>query len=291
MLRRTLAALAAVTLTACSAAPETDIESSEESISTSFIADDLLSDQELTDEGALDEEAIQRFLERTPYGTRSRLADLETGGKRAARMIVEASRRHHISPLAVLVRAQMEQGLISARDPSRRAIDYAFGCGCPDNRPCDTAYQGFDRQTECMAGYLRDYLDDLTAGRATRGGWKTGVAKRTLDPAWITPRNHATAALYTYTPWRGSASNVMGNYLHWVLWGKFARHVGYQPGQPAALPLGAACQSDRQCSGGRAGTERVCGATAGVCIEACHSDDDCGGGERCDTGLSTWRCR
>jgi hypothetical protein len=138
MLRRTLAALAAVTVTACSAAPEMDIESSDESISTSFIADELLSDQELTDEGALDEEAIQRFLERTPYGTRSRLADLERGGKRAARMIVEASRRHHISPLAVLVRAQICASYVPVYAVAPGTLDYSTRGHTSWNGPRDT---------------------------------------------------------------------------------------------------------------------------------------------------------
>ena len=182
----------------------------------------------------MDAEAIQQFLSSTPYGNKSRLATYSSGGMTAAQAIAAAAEKYHINPLAILVRAQMEQSLIAKTNPSDKALNYAFGCGCPDGGSCSTQWKGFHKQAECMAGHMRDYLDDQAGGGETIAGWKVGKAKKTLDPSWVTPKNKATAALYTYTPWVGSSG--FGNLSHFKIWKNFAAAVGYAPAGPGGCP-------------------------------------------------------
>src|SRR5690606_14614090 len=158
---------------------------------------------------------IQEFLEATPYGNRSVLAGLTTGGKPASQAIWEAAQEHRINPLVILVRAQMEQSLVAKSTATQRALDHAFGCGCPDDESCSSQYRGFGKQVACLTRLMRSYLEDLEGGGSTIAGWKVGKAKKTLDPLWVTPATAATAALYTYTPWVGNAG--FGNVSHFKL--------------------------------------------------------------------------
>lgn len=224
-------------------APDNDVpddteevtDASEDELSEpGFDRNRLVSDEAFTDWEAMDAEQIQAFLDDTPYGNRSRLATYSSGGKTAAQGIADAAAKYHINPLAILVRAQMEQSLIAKTQPSQFALDYAFGCGCPDGGSCSTQWKGFHKQAECMAGHMRDYLDDQDGGGETIAGWKVGRAKKTLDPQWVTPKNKATAALYTYTPWVGSAG--FGNLSHFKIWKSFAGYVGYAPAGPGGCP-------------------------------------------------------
>lgn len=205
----------------------------------------LLGDVAFVDASALTVDEIQAFLENTPYGGRSALASYSSGGRSAARAIHEAAQAHGINPLLILTRAQLEMSLIGKATASQFSLDYAFGCGCPDNQSCSTQWKGFHRQVDCMASHMRDYVDDLEAGGSTIAGWKIGKSKKTLDGYTITPKNAATAALYTYTPHVGAAGS--GNLGHFKIWKKFAAYVGYLPEGPGGCraqvyPSGAAIQ-------------------------------------------------
>lgn len=194
----------------------------------------LLSDEAFVDTTAMTEAEIQAFLDETPYGNRSALAGYTSGGMSAARAISNAAQTYRLNPLLVLTRAQMEQSLIGKSSASKTALDFAFGCGCPDNAACSEAWRGFHKQVDCMAKHMRSYLDDLDTGGVTIAGWGVGKAKKTLDPSWVTPKNKATAALYTYTPWVGSSG--FGNLGHFQIWKKFASYVGYLPTGPGGCP-------------------------------------------------------
>jgi hypothetical protein len=75
---------------------------------------------------------------------------------------------------------------------------------------------------------MEEYYEELETDGQTRAGWAVGKAKRTLDPCSVTPKNKATAALYTYTPWVGKrglgcgASNVSGSTLLVQLYKQYA---------------------------------------------------------------------
>jgi len=176
------------------------------------------------------EAEVQRFLERTPYGSRCFLADERIDGRTAAAEIVAGARSEGINPVVLLARMQVEKSLISKTSrPSSRSMDSAFGCGCPDGRACDPAYRGLRRQVACAARTLRRHFD---GSMAQTSPWIMGRSNRTLDRVRVTPSNHATASLYSYTPWvlpgRG------GNWLVWNVTTKFAR--GFAQLGPARAP-------------------------------------------------------
>lgn len=209
---------------------------------------------------------VQSFFERTPYGRRSWLADERIGGRLVSEALHEAGERWRVNPLVILVRMQAEQGLVSATSrPNQRRRDWAFGCGCPDNRACDEQYRGLDKQLECAAKFLRVNYDRS----AQREGnyFHVGKSKRTLDGFTVRPDNHATAAHYNYTPHAGSRSNQTGAYLTWVIMRKYAGFVEQMGPSRPSLFIGDACTQDDACtfSGGACMDTEV----GGMCTQSC----------------------
>lgn len=191
----------------------------------------VLDDVSLRDVDAMTAEDVQAFLDETPWGTRSALATYEVEGKTAAQIIHATAVKHGINPLELLVRLQMEQGLIRKTTATDATIDVAFGCGCPHSPVCSDKYMGFENQAECAAGTLSRSMDRAVTSTGTVSGWARSRAKQTEDGVTVTPKNAATAALYTYTPWVGEAGGgregVGGASLHFSVWDRFATAVGY----------------------------------------------------------------
>lgn len=202
----------------------------QEAESRSFRRDLVLLDEALTDHDALTVTQIQAFLEETPYGNRSVLADYVSGGVTAAQAIADAASTFRINPVAILTRAQMEQSLIGKSAASNFALNHAMGCGCPDGNGCSSQYRGFHKQAECMASLMRQYLDAQADGGTTVAGWGMGRPRRTLDGYTVVPQTKATAALYTYTPW------VASNRAHASIWSRIASHLDYDPPAPGDCP-------------------------------------------------------
>jgi hypothetical protein len=117
----------------------------------------------------------------------------------------------------MLARIQGESSLVESKSPNTKNIPKATGCGCPDGKGCSAQYKGFANQITCASKLIKKYFTEMDTNGATVADWKVGAAKKTLDPCTITPKNRATAALYTYTPWVGSfgagcgASKYMGS--------------------------------------------------------------------------------
>jgi len=156
-----------------------------------FDRNEIVPPGSFTDAQALDVPSIQHFLERTPYKRPSFLSTYQSNGVRAADAIANASIAHQINPLVILVRAQMEQGLLGAQfypfPPAR--IEYVFGCGCPGGGlACDANLAGFDRQADCLARRLRASLDEIAGpAQQTAGGWGPGKEAISLDGSRVTP--------------------------------------------------------------------------------------------------------
>ncbi len=56
-------------------------------------------------------------------------------------------------------------------------------------------------------------------------------------------------------------------------------------------PVGTACSTDAECSGGASSTQRVCNSTSHTCIVGCHSRTDCPAGDSCDQSATPhWTC-
>ncbi len=184
----------------------------------------VMSDALFTDVETVTADELQAFFEDTPYGNRSWLADATIAGVPAAEAIVVASQAAGVNPVVMVARMQVEKSLVSKTvRPTGSRVDYAFGCGCPDNRSCNTAYKGLDRQVQCAATTLRRWYAGSVAGN---GLWVMGRAKRTLDPLTVTPKSHATSSLYAYTPWVLTGSG--GNWLAWNVTRRYFRHLDEQ---------------------------------------------------------------
>lgn len=179
----------------------------------------VVSDALVLDTTSIDGDDVQAFFETSPYGTRSWLADLTvTGGRRFADALVEVATVRGFNPLLLLVRMQVEKSLVSKteRPGNADAVDFAFGCGCPDGRACNEAFRGLDRQLTCSADTFVRHWNGSVEGT---GAWRMGQARRTLDPISVTPKGHGTASLYAYTPWvlQGSGGN-------WLVWNVARRY-------------------------------------------------------------------
>ena len=222
----------AATLAACSATTDEAVGGDRASVrQAEFDKNSVLTDTALRDTTALSAADIQAFLEKTPWGQTSVLATYEEDGKSAAEIMHDAATKHGINPLELLVRVQMEQGLINKATASEESISIAFGCGCPHSPVCSSKYEGFANQADCAAGTLSRSMDCALTSNGTASGWKKGEEKLTQDKVEIVPANAATAALYTYTPWVGEAGGgrkgVGGASLHYQVWERFADAVGY----------------------------------------------------------------
>jgi hypothetical protein len=298
--------------------------------SAKFDKNNVLSNEALMDSTHITHAEVQRFLEKTPWGKRSALADYETPeGKRASVVMQEAAETFGINPLELLVRAQMEQRLVSRTLAEVRAdmkkaagdgttdeevtdpIDIAFGCGCPHAPVCQTQrekYTGFENQAQCAAKLIADDMKIALGGKALRNGWRRSKAMTTEDGVSITPANEATAILYSYTPYvgakgGGNKSNVGGVYLHWDIWQSFAESLRYKaPGSNACSADGGGCEEEVDASASadagaitrEAGT-RDSGGTVTNDGGACTLDRECGSstsGRICDsTGKCAPGCR
>ena len=286
--------IAAVTFTAaCADAPPTDdaspafVEHDEASdfdeiigeggkadvVPSRFDPNWILGDKFFEDVDAVDVDTVQAFLDHTPYGSRSWLADEKIGGESAAHAILRAAETSGINPIVFLVRMQVEMGHVSKTvRPSQKAIDYAFGCGCHDNRSCARVYKGLDKQLICAGDTLRKLYDASADGTGT---WRSGRSKKSLDGISVRPATNATAALYGYTPWvlRGRG----GNWLVWNVTRKMARHfenvLGIKFGNPDCVGstspfIGDPCGCPADCEFNLGGEPGIC-HSAGFCSIGC----------------------
>jgi hypothetical protein len=271
--RRALATGIATLGLACSTAPgETSVLQSSDLVgSGSFDANEIVGSAPMQDEDTLDTTRLTAFLEATPYGQASFLAEYSSHGVSAVSAIVAAANASAINPLVLLVRAEMDQGLVgSASYPSPASrVEYAFGCGCAAPGNCDPAYAGFDVQVSCLAAALRESLDAVAAHGKTDGGWGPGIAGTTLDGVQVTPKDDSTASLYQYTP-VVAVGQPGGNWLFWNLWQKYAGALEYAgPAKGGSGWIGDTCTADATCS--YDGTAGTCATQfpGGLCTLSC----------------------
>jgi hypothetical protein len=247
------------------------VEDKADGVSATFNRHNVLDDAFFTALGP-DAAAVQAFLENTPYnGRRSFLADETVSGRPVSEVLVEVAREHELNPILLLSRMQVEKSLVGKSSrPSQHSVDYAMGCGCPDNSGCSPAYRGLDKQLACAADVLRGKADESMAGTAQ---WRKGKTRSTLDGLSITPQSHATAALYAYTPWVLTGQG--GNWLVWNITKKYAAAIDSTP----RGFIGSACtENDAElCEFEAGGEQGSChaftdtqGQAAGICTIPCE---------------------
>jgi hypothetical protein len=182
----------------------------------------VMSDEQFVAVDTVTVDELQAFFETSPYRNRSWLADHRVAdGRSAAQVIVDVATAEGLNPMLLVTRMQVEQSLVSRPTrPSQYKLDRALGCGCPDGSGCSASYRGFEPQLACGARILRRWYDASIEGA---GIWNRGVPRRTLDPITVTPRTHATASFYAYTPWVLQGSG--GTWLVWNVTRKYFKHL------------------------------------------------------------------
>ncbi len=182
-----------------------------------FDYDYIISDDDLADKDSLDQAQIQSFLEHKG----SALAGYRDPTTRllAAQIIYYSAQDFSISPKFLLTLLQKEQSLVENPSPSQSSYDWATGyavCdGCDTSDPLIQKFKGFYNQVYNAAKRIRTvYLAELASSGRTSSGYGPGIAKQ-VDGRSVTPANHATAVLYTYTP------HLHGNRLFGELWQKY----------------------------------------------------------------------
>jgi hypothetical protein len=246
-----------------------------DAVSASFDRNFIVSDAFFGDTDALDADEIQAFLEHNPYGGSSWLADEFVGNRRASAVIAEVSRRHNLNPVMLLARFQVEGSHISRQNrPSTASVNRALGCGCFDGERCRSQYLGLDRQIDCAAETLEKRYQGSVDGTWE---WRQGHTKNSLDGLAVTPRNHATASLYAYTPW--VLVNRGGNWLVWNVTKKYIGHIQQSDGTFGDEAwVGTPCETDDDCGfvdGDNPGfcydfTDEATGETRGFCSVVCE---------------------
>ena len=183
-----------------------------------FDRNNIMDDSVFTAAQAVNGNAVQAFLEASPYG-KSWLATATLDGMRFSDDLIAIATAQNIDPIVLLARMQVESSLVSATTtPSQSRIDAALGCGCPDASACSDQYSGLSRQLRCAAEVLSSKFAE---SQSDSGLWNKGKTRNTDDPLAVTPGSNATAALYAYTPW--VLLNTGGNWLVWNVSRRFLK--------------------------------------------------------------------
>ncbi|MFH1537046.1 MAG: hypothetical protein ABID45_03600 [Patescibacteria group bacterium] len=210
----------------------------------SFDKNLIISDDDMTNYKSMSLDSITHFL-RNQGGILGNYTTADKDGKikSAAEIIYNACKEYRLSPKFIITHLQKESSVVTST--SDRYIDWAMGYGvcdgCSKSDPRVIKYKGFTNQIYSAADRIRNgYLYDLATRNYTISGWGVDISKRALDGIIVTPKNQATAVLYTYTPWigyHGGASNHGGNSLFWDIWQRWFPYV------PTKYPNGTLLQS------------------------------------------------
>jgi len=134
-------------------------------------------------------------------------------GETAARIIEKVSLACGISPRVLLITLEKEQSLVSDTWPTENQFNKATGYGCPDTGPnnsanCNSAYFGFYNQVYLAAWQFKVYKAKPNSFNFQKGDTETILwhPNRECGTSKVLIENDATAALYTYTPYRPNAA-------------------------------------------------------------------------------------
>ena len=150
----------------------------------------IMSDSSFTNVDSMTEREVQNFLKK-----RGSVLAKSYRGQMPSHLIMEACRKHNISPKVLLARLQTEQGLISKKKATEHQLDWALGVGCYDSGDWNTKYKGLGKQIEYAAVTLKNHYD---RGKDKIG--QSGVIAMTIDGSPMRIKNSATYSMYKYCP-------------------------------------------------------------------------------------------
>ncbi len=180
----------------------------------------IIADTDLTNYQAMGVDEIQDFLV-SKSGALASYTDPQTQ-QTASWIIWQTAQEYGISPKFLLTLIQKEQSLVTDPEPDQDQYDWATGYSCYGGT-CLEQYRGFTTQVRSAANrFINTYLKQLNETGCTFTNWCVGVAKTTQDDILVIPQNKATAALYTYNPYRGGTiidgDRIGANYNFWKIW-------------------------------------------------------------------------
>lgn len=191
-----------------------------------FTPNQIVSDSDMVAYDVLTVDQVKLFL-KDQGGTLADYIDPETNLP-AYQIIWQAGQDFKISPKFLITLIQKEQSLATDPSPKQSQYDWATGYSCYGG-VCLDIYRGLARQVQAAAKKFRSYLDDLEIpGKyqdnfyCTFTKWCLGKPKETQDRLVVLPQSKATAALYTYNPYRGNTVvdgyKIGANYNFWKIW-------------------------------------------------------------------------
>jgi hypothetical protein len=176
----------------------------------------IIADDEMRDHDALSYEEVHRFLvEKGGMAEKFDVDPIDGLLKNPAQLIVDASVRYRVNPKYLLALLQKESGIVEAKKPTQKQLDWAAGyalCdGCSKKNPLAVKYRGLGKQIDAGAGWMDWYYQNFEKFKTLK---KQGVTY-TISKTKVTPLNKTTAALYSYTP------HLHGNRLLWSIWNRW----------------------------------------------------------------------
>ncbi|MBI4138995.1 hypothetical protein HY479_02480 [Candidatus Uhrbacteria bacterium] len=194
----------------------------------------ILSDSDMFDPAAFPFDAMVSFLRAKGTLATRQIADIDGKQKPAPEIIWRVAQSYKVNPKYLIALLQKEQSLVENPNPSPSQFDWAAGYGvcdaCSKDDPSIQEFKGFASQVEWAAKQHREkYLIQLLTRGLTIGGQGLGKTA-VIDGIPVTPTNHATAMLYSYTP------HLHGNINLWRIWQRW-----FKP----SLPDGAIVRSNQ----------------------------------------------
>jgi hypothetical protein len=137
-----------------------------------------------------------------------------SANKTAAEIIYYVSESCGVNSKALLVLLQKEQSLVTDDWPWPIQYRSATGYGCPDTAPCDAEYYGFFNQVYNAARQFKRYVRDshLFNYKASTNSFVLYNPNSGCGGTNVGMANHATAALYNYTPYQPNAAALNNLY-------------------------------------------------------------------------------
>jgi hypothetical protein len=183
----------------------------------------ILSDDDIFDATSLTFDQMASFLRSKGRLTNYRLKDTDGVEKTAAEIIWRVAQSYKINPKYLLALLQKEQSLVEDPNPSPAQFDWATGYGicdsCSKDSPSVQEFKGFASQIEWAAKQHREkYLFQLLINGWTLSGMGKNKTSQ-IDGMSVTPANHATAMLFTYTP------HIRGNLSLWKIWQRWFKTI------------------------------------------------------------------
>lgn len=176
----------------------------------------ILTDDDIFDVYGMSYDYLKNFLKQKGTLADLQITDIDGKAKNAVDIIWRVANSYKLNPKYLIALLQKEQSLVEDPDPSENQLAWATGFAvcdsCSKDDPDIQSFKGFANQLEWAAKQHREkYLMQLLAFGATISGKAVGKSM-TVDGIRVTPQNHATAMLYTYTP------HLNGNQNLWKIW-------------------------------------------------------------------------